>query len=70
MMKVKLVFEDWHDSSGQSVYNTEKGIELSAGDFHFEATIEVEDPEWLRAQARLQLDKGFTPVFYVVKKTT
>ena len=66
-MKIKLVFDDWRDHTHKSVYATEKGIELSAGDFHFgstfNATIEVDDPEELKNR----LHQGFVPVFYVVE---
>ena len=66
-MKVKLVFHDWCDKSLKSVYATEKGIELSADDFHhgstFNATIEVDDSEELKKH----LQQGFVPVFYMVK---
>lgn len=43
-MKVRLVFCDWV-KNGQSIYETEEGIELSLGDFHhgttFNADIDV-----------------------------
>lgn len=66
-MKIKLVFDDWRDRSHKSVYGTEKGVNLSMGDFHsgttFNATIEVDDPEELKESLR----QGFIPVFYIIK---
>ena len=66
-MKIKLVFEDWRDRNHKSVYSTEKGVDLSTGDFHsgttFNATIEVDDPEELKESLR----QGYIPVFYVIE---
>ena len=66
-MKIKLVFDDWRDRSHKSVYGTEKGVNLSMGDFHsgttFNATIEVDTPEELEESLR----QGFIPVFYIIK---
>lgn len=33
-MKVMFVFDDWRNREGKSIYQTEEGIKLSAGDFH------------------------------------
>jgi hypothetical protein len=64
-LKIRLVFYDWNN---KSVYNTEKGVELSAGDFHsgstFEATIECPYDEEDLKQA---LKEGYNPVFYIVE---
>ena len=71
-MKVRLVFDDWRNSEHESVYATEKGIELSSGCFHsgttFEAEIQLdaEDAEELQAA----LDNGYRPVFRVIKEDT
>ena len=66
-MEIKLVFEDWRDRSHKSIYSTEKGVDLSMGDFHsgttFNATIEVDDPEELKKHLR----QGYIPVFYVIE---
>lgn len=66
-MKIQLVFQDWLNKNHESIYNTEKGIELSSGDFHsgavFEATINCDD----ELELQNALNKGYRPVFYVVK---
>ena len=67
-MKVNIVFLDWQDRNGNSIYSTSEGIMLSRTCFHsgstFEAEIsfDVEDAEFLREV----LEGGeHTPVFYV-----
>jgi hypothetical protein len=66
-MKVKLVFADWQDSKFHSIYSTEKGIELSSGDFHsgtcFDATITLEKDQHNELESALE--KGFIPFFYI-----
>ena len=65
-MKVKLVFEDWK-KRGYSIYNTEKGIELSSGDFHSGTTFNGEihlDGEQIEELKRAFYD-GYTPSFIV-----
>lgn len=65
-MKIKLVFSDWQ-LRGKSVYNTEKGIQLSLGQFHSGTTfngeiiLDEDDEEELK-QA---LKDGYEPVFCV-----
>jgi hypothetical protein len=66
-MKVSLVFQDWKDQSGQSIYISPIGNELSMGVFHsgstFSADIRLgEDDSQALAEA---LKNGFQPVFYV-----
>lgn len=63
-MKIKLVFQDWQDKNGNSVYHTC----LSDGQFHSGTTfdgdidLDVEDELELRNAIR----KENNPVFYVV----
>lgn len=66
-MNIKLIFDDWRDSSGQSAYSTDLGATLSCGDFHsgttFHGTIELdEENEVELAEA---LNAGYQPVFWV-----
>lgn len=46
-MRVALIFEDWQDPNGVSIYSTEEGVELSMGDLHsgstFYAELEVDE---------------------------
>lgn len=66
-MIIKLVFTDWKNSNFDNIYNTEKGIELSSGDFHsgstFDAIITLEKEQ--HEELELALEKGFIPFFYV-----
>ena len=69
-MEIKLVFNDWRgwnkDGYG-SIYNTEKGVELSLGDLHsgstFDATIEVD--EETAAQLTEAIKEGYIPQMLV-----
>jgi hypothetical protein len=36
-MKVNVIFEDWKEG-GKSIYNTEKGVDLSMGSMHSGST--------------------------------
>lgn len=67
MIKVQLVFQDWQDSDGDSVYNTEDGVDLSMGDLHsgtvFEAAIKLDDDDLCRLSEAFE--KGYRPVFYL-----
>lgn len=67
-MKIKLVFEDWRERGGRSIYMTPKGIDLSAGQFHsgttFPGSIQLsfeDEQELVRA-----MTKGYAPVFYLI----
>ena len=63
-MKIKLVFDDWKEK-GKSIYNTEKGIELSMGQFHSgttfngDITLDEEDEKELRRA----IFNGYRPSF-------
>ncbi len=65
-LKVKLVFDDWR-KRGKSVYQSEKGVELSKDSFHSgttfdgEISLNGEDAEKLYEA----INKGFQPVFWV-----
>ena len=39
---VKLMFVDWIDIKGKSIYNTEEGIRLSMGDLHSGSTFTLD----------------------------
>ena len=71
-LQIKLVFEDWQKRDGESVYDTEKGLELSLGDFHsgttFNATIQVDLDDSLDLIAAVN-QEGYTPVFSVFSVT-
>jgi len=66
-MKIKLVFEDWK-RGGYSVYNTEIGTYLSAGDFHsgttFKGDIDLDEEQY--EELRMAFLKGYTPSFIVI----
>lgn len=66
-MKVKLWFDTWQDKNGKDIYCTEKGIDLSMGDFHggtiFKGTIECPYGEEELQQA---LKDGYMPVFKIL----
>lgn len=65
--QINLIFDDWRDSENRSIYDSERGIELSLGSFHagstFRGYIELDDDE--ADGLRAALKAGFTPVFYV-----
>jgi hypothetical protein len=70
-MMAKLVFIDWQDDTGASVYQTEIGVQLSLGDLHsgstFDAMIDLDydDARLVRDAARL----GYHPVMRVEPAT-
>jgi len=66
-MKIKLVFADWC-KEGDSVYSTEKGIELSAGCFHSGSTFdgEIELDKFDELELRSSIQYGYEPVFWVM----
>ena len=75
-MRVKIVFDDWR-FRGESIYQTEKGLELSSGDFHSGTTFDVElslrgknIPENIDLEMELlaAIEAGYSPVFYLVKR--
>lgn len=66
---IYLIFDDWREM-GKSIYQTEKGVELSMGDFHsgttFAGKIALDDEdakEWMKA-----LRAGFQPAFWVMQR--
>jgi len=68
-LKLELVFHDWMKAeTGESVYFTEKGVELSLGDFHagtvFSAEIEVED---YQGEFEIAAKDDIVPAFYVLQ---
>ena len=71
-LQIKMSFEDWMPhNSGKSIYSTEKGVELSMGDFHsgtvFEATIELDvDSE---KELKEAIKQGFNPIFRIYEKS-
>ncbi len=66
-MKIKLIFADWQNSNFHSIYNTDKGIDLSFGDFHsgstFDAVITLNQEQ--QDELESALEKGFIPLFYI-----
>ena len=68
-MKISLVFQDWQNREGKSIYFTEAGVELSLGDFHhgtvFDGELRLEE-ESDAAMLQAALEAGFRPVFYLV----
>ena len=65
-MKINLIFYDWiNERTGESVYCTEEGIQLSLGDFHsgtvFTAEVQLED---YRDEFEAAAKSGIVPVFY------
>ena len=69
-MKTSLVFYDWLDRDLKSVYNTEKGVELSKTDFHsgstFSCNIELDaEQENFLMEAMIT---GYRPVFCGIRK--
>lgn len=69
-MKYSLVFEDWRNTAGQSVYHTEQGIDLSAGNLHagstFTCTVEMDGDDYEMIQRAAGI--GVRPVFRLVEK--
>ncbi len=70
-MKIKLVFEDWKDPTGKSIYSTLEGVRLSLGDFHSGSTftgeifLDIEQEEDLRRS----IQAGAIPVFKLYLST-
>lgn len=66
-MKIRLVFDDWRNKQGESVYQTGVGIELSMGSLHSGSTFtaEVQFAADTEEDLRESLAAGYTPVFYV-----
>ena len=68
-MQIALVFDDWRDRNHRSIYATEKGIELSMGDFHsgtlFLADVKLDEDSARELESALS--GGYVPVFYVAK---
>ena len=64
LVRARLVFLDWQER-GQSVYNTEIGVQLSLGSFHsgttFCATLSLDADD--AADLRDAVVKGYRPVF-------
>ncbi len=65
IIKIKLVFEDWRDPTGKSIYASLEGVRLSLGDFHSGSTfagsidLDIEQEEALRRY----IQAGAVPVF-------
>ena len=60
-----FVFYDWVDDSGESIYSTEKGVELSSGSLHSGTTFNGElylDTDTENEVKQALLD-GYSPVF-------
>jgi hypothetical protein len=66
-IRVKLVFHDWV-RLGNSIYNTEEGLELSSGDFHSGTTFkgEIELDEWNAFDLVEAFKKNAWPAFYLI----
>ncbi|MCL4486833.1 MAG: hypothetical protein M1570_01725 [Chloroflexi bacterium] len=68
-MQIALVFDDWRGKNRKSIYHTEKGVELSMGDFHsgtvFMADIQLDEDSARELEAALS--GGYIPVFYAVE---
>lgn len=64
-MKIKLIFDDWRDRNNKSIYNTEKGVELSIGPFHSGTTFdgEIVLPQENVEELRIAIQEGYKPVF-------
>lgn len=65
-IRVEFAFDDWKEC-GVSIYQTEKGVELSMNDFHsgtvFQGTILLDEEH---SQALIgALREGYTPTFTV-----
>lgn len=69
-MKAKLVFNDWQ-RNGQSIYNTEEGIDLSMGDlhsgtiFHCDVTFDV-DAEHIAKELAQATKSAAVAVFLLI----
>lgn len=68
---VEFAFDDWK-KQGVSIYQTEKGIELSMNDFHsgtvFQGIILMDEEH---SQALVEaLKEGYTPTFTVFETTS
>lgn len=66
--EIRLVFADWKDVAGDSVYQTEAGVQLSMGSFHsgsvFPAEIRLSPDD--AVDLRKALARGYKPVFYAI----
>jgi len=66
-MKIKLIFHDWV-KNGESIYNTQDGIELSLSDFHsgtvFHGEIHLDKEHQLRFFEAIKT--GCYPAFYIL----
>lgn len=68
-MKIKLVFHDWQDRLGNSIYNAIEGINLSGGDLHHGSTFDgtIECDEDTVNDIKDALEAGARPVFRLVE---
>lgn len=69
-MKISLIFYDWIEKeTGESVYCTERGVELSLGDLHsgtmFSAEIELEN---YQGEFEKGVKSGLVPLFILERK--
>jgi hypothetical protein len=67
-MKAKLVFTDWRDRHGDSVYGSAVGVSLSLGDFHsgttLTAIVELDGPD--AEELRTAKRKGYRAIFELI----
>ena len=65
-MKIKLVFDDWRNKEGRSIYNRDE--RLSVTDFHGGSTFggEIKLDAEQEAEFREYLEAGYRPVFWVM----
>ncbi len=66
-MRVNFVFDDWVDRNLKSIYNTEKGVELSTGSLHAGTTFtgELYLPRVEEDAMRQALVEGYHPSFVI-----
>jgi len=67
-LAIRLVFADWLDKDHRSVYSTEKGVDLSMGQFHsgttFDGAIRLDSDD--RGELESAMASGYTPVFHLI----
>lgn len=69
-MRIKLIFNDWINKDGKSVYNQAGCTHLSMGQFHsgtmFNGQIDLDEDD--RNEIRAGIAEGCWPVFKVMLK--